>query len=83
MIDSGSDHIGLGGWSWYLVEGEPGHRTYVITAYVPYGNIGVVDHTVYKQQERYIPGERLRNKSESVILRGTPSRTLKVASKRR
>ncbi len=35
--DSGNNHTGLGRWSWYLVEGEPGHRTYVITAYTPCG----------------------------------------------
>ena len=35
IIDYGINHTGLGGWSWYQVEGEPGHRTYFITAYTP------------------------------------------------
>ena len=60
MIDSGSNHIGLGRWSWYLVEGEPGHQTYVITAYAPCGNIGVGDYTVYKHQEGYIQEKDLK-----------------------
>ena len=25
VIDLGNDHTGLGRWSWYLLEGEPGH----------------------------------------------------------
>ena len=54
VVDSNTDHTGLGRWSWYLVEGEPGHRTYFITAYAPCGNTAAGHHTVYKQQERFI-----------------------------
>ena len=41
IIGSGVDHIELGRWSWYQVEGEPGHRTYFITSYTPCGNTRV------------------------------------------
>ena len=60
VIDSGSDNTGLGRWSWYLVEGEPGHQTYVITTYAPCDNIEVGDYTVHKQQERYIQEKGLK-----------------------
>ena len=50
----GTDHTGLGRWSWYLLEGEPGHFTYVITAYAPCGNKDSGDSTYFKQSERYI-----------------------------
>ena len=36
--DCDTDYTGLGRWSWYLLEGEPGHRTRVITAYAPCGS---------------------------------------------
>ena len=35
--ERGSDHTGLGRWSYYLVEGSPGHRTLIVTAYAPCG----------------------------------------------
>ena len=67
MIDSGSNHTGLGRWSWYLVEGEPGHQTYAMTAYMLCFNIGVGDHTVYKQQERYIQEKGLKTNPEALF----------------
>ena len=27
VIDKGTDHTDLGRWSWYMLEGSPGHRT--------------------------------------------------------
>ena len=30
--DSGADHTNLGRWSWFRLEGEPGHFTRVVTA---------------------------------------------------
>ena len=54
---SGTDHTGLGRWSWYLLEGEPSHFTYVITAYAPCGNKDSGDATYFKQNERYIQGD--------------------------
>ena len=54
VIDSGVDHIGLGRWAWYQVEGDPRHRTYFIKAYAPCENTRVGEVTVYKQQERFI-----------------------------
>ena len=59
--DSGVDHTGLGRWSWYLLEGAPGHYTYVITAYAPCGNKDSGDFTYYKQSSRYIQAKGLRS----------------------
>ena len=69
VIDSRSDHTGLGRWSWYLVEGEPGHRTYVITAYTTYGNVGVGvgEYTVYKQHEKSIQKKGIRAKPKTML----------------
>ena len=58
--DSSVDHIGLGRFSWYQVEGGTGHRTYFIPAYVPCMNTRVDVVTVYKQQERFIQEKGLR-----------------------
>ena len=52
--DSGVDHTGLGRWSWFKLEGEPGHRTRVVTAYAPTGSKSSGLSTYYKQSERYI-----------------------------
>ena len=54
VVGSGVDPTGLRRWSWYKLEGELGHCTYVITAYTPCGNTAMGDATVYKQQERFI-----------------------------
>ena len=52
--DSGVDHTGLGRWSWFKLEGEPGHRTRVVTAYAPTGSKSSGLSTYYKQSDRYI-----------------------------
>ena len=52
--DSGVDHTGLVRWSWFKLEGEPGHRTRVVTAYVPMGSKSSGLLTYYKQSQRYI-----------------------------
>lgn len=52
--DLGIDHTGLGQWSWFKLEGEPGHRTRVVTAYAPTGSKSSGLLTYYKQSERYI-----------------------------
>ena len=67
VVDKGNDHTGLGRWSWYLVEGEPGHRTYVMTVYASCGNVGVGDHTFYKQQERYIQEKVLKTNPKALF----------------
>ena len=54
VVDSGVDHTDLGRWSWYLLEGSPGHRTRVISAYAPCGNAACDTSTVYQQHMRYI-----------------------------
>ncbi len=46
LVDSGVDATGLGRHSWYKLEGEPVHYTYVITAYAPCGNAGMGDAKV-------------------------------------
>jgi hypothetical protein len=67
VVDQGNDHTGLGRWSWYKVEGEPGHKTYIITAYAPCGNTKVGDHTVYKQQERFIQEKGLKTNPKALF----------------
>ena len=67
MVDKGNNHTGLGRWSWYKVEGEPGHKTYIITAYAPCGNTKVGDHTVYKQQERSIQEKGLKTNPKALF----------------
>ena len=64
---SGTDHTGLGRWSWYLLEGEPGHFTYVITAYAPCGNKDSGKCTYYKQSERYILSQGLRTNPKTMF----------------
>ena len=83
IIDSGNDYTGLGRWYWYPVEGEPGHRTYTMTAYEPCGNVGIGEYMVYTQQERYTQEKRLQNKSKITFPRRPPSSPPKVASERR
>ena len=52
--DLGKDHTGLGRWSWYLVEGEPGHRTRFVSAYAPTGSEASEEPLYWKQSMRYI-----------------------------
>ena len=58
VINSGSDHTWLGKWSWYLVEGEPGHRRHNSLRTVR--QCPSRECTVYKQHERYIQEKRLK-----------------------
>ena len=57
---SGSDHTGLGRWSYYLIEGEPGHKTRIVTAYSPCGSQSSGLSTNWKAQVRYIKNNQLR-----------------------
>ena len=52
--DSRVCHTGLGRYSWYKVKGEPGHKTYFISAYAPCGNDPMGKEAAYKQQARCI-----------------------------
>ena len=52
VVGSGTDETGLGRWSWYKVEGEKGHKSYVITAYTPCGKATSKPRTYYKQHGR-------------------------------
>ena len=54
VTNSGADPSGLGRWSWYLLQGEEGFRTRVISAYAPCGSAASKDETYYQQQARYI-----------------------------
>ena len=67
MIDLGNNHTGLGYWVWSLVEGEPGHQTYLLTAYAPCSNIGVGEYMMYKQQERYIQDKGLKTDPKALF----------------
>ena len=46
--DYGVDYTGLGRWSWFKLEGEPGHCTRVVTAYAPTGSKSSGTLTYYK-----------------------------------
>jgi len=59
---SGADHTQLGRWSWSLLEGEPGHKTRVITAYAPCGSEASGLATNWKQQKRYIQTHRINTR---------------------
>ncbi|EJK63015.1 hypothetical protein THAOC_16352, partial [Thalassiosira oceanica] len=59
---SGSDHTDLGRWSYYLLEGEPGHKTRVVTAYSPCGSKSSGLSTNWKAQERYIKNNSIRTR---------------------
>ena len=59
--DQGNDPTMLGRWSWYKVEGEPGHITRFVSAYAPTGSDGNSGpKSNYKQQYRYIQEKGLR-----------------------
>ena len=63
---SGSDHTGMGRWSYYLLEGEPGHKTRIVTAYAPCGSKSSGLSTNWMAQQRYIKnnGIQARNPNE-------------------
>ena len=66
--DSGVDHTGLGRWSWFKLEGEPGHRTRVVTAYAPMGSKSSGLLTYYKQSERYIKKNSLNSTPKKTLI---------------
>ena len=55
----GKDPRNLGRWTWYLLEGEPNHRTRVVTGYQPVKAKPKGLETVYQQYVRYIQREGL------------------------
>ena len=57
--DTGTDHTHLGQWSWYCLEGEPGHSTRVVTAYAPCGSNASGVSTYFKQAKRCIQNTNL------------------------
>ena len=57
---TGHDPTGLGRWSWYLLEGSPGHKTRVITAYAPCGGSQSREGTYYHHSLNYIRNKGLR-----------------------
>ena len=65
--DTGTDHTKLGRYSWFKVEGEPGHVTYFINAYAPCGNDSVGEATNYKQHCRYIQRNRLNTTPQEMF----------------
>ena len=65
--DSGTDHTGLGRWSWYLLEGATRHKTRVITAYTPCGDANSGKSTVYSQHMNYIQHKGLRTDPKSMF----------------
>ena len=56
----GVDPIGLGRWSWYLLEGEEGYQIRVVTAYAPCVSAASNTETYYQQQARYIVEKALK-----------------------
>ncbi|KAL7536733.1 hypothetical protein ACHAXR_007367 [Thalassiosira sp. AJA248-18] len=69
VIKNGTDPTGLGRWSWYLLEGEPGVRTYVITAYALCGNDSCGESTVFQQHERLIQEQGLKTNPKAMFLK--------------
>ena len=53
-------HQAIGHWTWYKVEGEPGHVTRFVSAYAPTGGKSSGPKSNYKQQVRYIQQRGLR-----------------------
>ena len=67
MIDSGQDYTKLGRWSWYRVEGEPGCRTRIVTAYAPTGSEASEEASYWKQSQRYIKKEGLKTNPKKMF----------------
>ena len=59
--DSGVDWRNLGRWSWYKLEGETGHKTYVVSAYMPCRSTDDPrKETAYQVQMNYIKSNLLK-----------------------
>ena len=54
VTNSGVDPSKLGRWLWYLLKGEEGYQTRVVTAYAPCGSAASKTETYYQQQARCI-----------------------------
>ena len=67
VIDSGQDHTKLGRWSWYRVEGEPGVKTRIVSAYAPTGSEASEDASYWKQSQRYIKNKGLKTNPKSMF----------------
>ena len=52
--DLGKDETGLGMWSWYRIQGAPGCRTRIVSAYALTGGKDSEPASYYKQIKRYI-----------------------------
>ncbi len=53
--NSSMDSRGLGSWAWYMLEWDPGHKTYVISVYAPWGMIhSAQKETVMHKHPNYI-----------------------------
>ena len=60
VTTSGVDSSGLGRWSWYLLEGEEGYQTRVVTTYIPCGSATSTTEKHYQQQTRYMMEKALK-----------------------
>ena len=67
VTKSGVDPSGLGQWSWYLLEGDNGYQTRVITAYAPCGSAASTSETYYQQQARYITKEAFKTNPKELF----------------
>ena len=67
VIDRGWDETRLGRWSWYRIQGEPGWRTRIVTAYAPTGNKDSDFGSYYKQILRYIQKKGLRTNPKAMF----------------
>ena len=67
VIDSGQDYTKLGRWSWYRVEGEPGCRTRIVSAYAPTGSEASEDASYWKQSQRFIKKKGLKTNPKELF----------------
>ena len=67
VTKSGVDPSGLGRWSWYLLEGDEGYQTRVVTAYAPCVSAASNSETYYQQQARYTTKEALKTNPKELF----------------
>ena len=65
--DLGKDETGLGMWSWYRIQGAPGCRTRIVSAYAPTGSEDSEPASYYKQIKRYIQKKGLRTTPKALF----------------